>query len=149
MRDLDSLTNLELVVSRTTGRPEAVFDLSAEQANAVQDALSFYGRVRFQGRALEVDDVREMRALHGLADQVHRRGDDTIPAVIRTGGAEAHQLSEAITFYVAQRDVESYQSPEERRRIRLLADLSDPVRQVALDLRVAAGQLDEQALVRA
>jgi len=140
-----SLAELEIVVSRSTGRPEAVFDLAAAQATAVQDALVYYRRVRFAGQALDADMVGQLRALDGLSEQAHRRGDPTIHGEFRVGAADALKLSEAAALYVADRDVESYQSPQERDRIALLSQLSEPLRQVAVDLRAAEAQLADQA----
>ena len=140
-----SLAELEIVVSRSTGRPEAVFDLAAAQATAVQDALVYYRRVRFAGQALDADMVGQLRALDGLSEQAHRRGDPTIHGEFRVGAADALKLSEAAALYVADRDVESYQSPQERDRIALLSQLSEPLRQVAVDLRAAEVQLADQA----
>lgn len=145
MPDPTVLAELEIVVSRSTGRPEAVFDLVAAQATAVLDALVHYRRVRFAGQALDADMVCRLRALDGLSEQAHRRGDLAIPAVFRVGAADASRLSEAAALYVADRDVESYQSPEERDRIALLARLSEPLRQVAVDLRAAEAQLADEA----
>ena len=143
------LAELEFVVSRTTGEPEAVFDLCAAQATAVEDALVYYRRVRFAGEALDVDAVLAMRALDGLSDLAHRLGDPTIPAVFRVSTVDLRRLAEAAALYVADRDVESYQSPEERDRIVLLDQLSEPLRRLACDLRAAERQLSvrEPALV--
>jgi hypothetical protein len=141
----DKLTDLELVLSRSTGQPEAVFDLTASQATAVEDALSYYRRVRFAGQALEADAVQAMRAMDSVSEQAHRRGDATVPAVMRIDSADAGTLSEAVGLYVAERDVESYQPPEERERIATLTELSGPLRQVAIDLRIAEAQLAAQA----
>jgi hypothetical protein len=135
------LAELEIVVSRSTGRPEAVFDLAAAQATALQDALVYYRLVRFAGQALDAEMVGQLRALDGLSEQAYRRGDLTAPAVFRVGAVDASKLSEAAALYVADRDVESYQSPEERDRIALLFQLSEALRQVAVDLRAAEAQL--------
>jgi len=139
------LPELEIVVCRSTGRPEAVFDLAAAQATAVQDALVYYRRVRFAGQALDADMVGQLRALDGLSEQAHRRGGHTSPAVFRVGAADASALSEAAALYVADRDVESYQSPQERDRIALLSQLSEPLRQVAVDLRAVEVRLVDPA----
>ena len=139
------LAQLEIVVSRTTGRPEAVFDLAAAQATAVDDALVYYRRVRFTGPALDAETVSRMRALDGLSDQAHQGGDVATAAVFRVGSGDARTLAEAAALYVADRDVESYQSPEERERIAVLSELSEPLRQVAGDLRTAELRLGEQA----
>jgi len=139
------LPELEIVVCRSTGRPEAVFDLAAAQATAVQDALVYYRRVRFAGQALDADMVGQLRALDGLSEQAHRRGGHTSPAVFRVGAADASALSEAAALYVADRDVESYQSPQERDRISLLSQLSEPLRQVAVDLRAVEVRLVDPA----
>ncbi len=141
----DKLTDLEIVLSRSTGQPEAVFDLTASQATAVEDALCYYRRVRFAGRALDADAVQTMRAMDAVSEQAHRRGDATIPAVLRVGSADAGTLSEAVGLYVAERDVESYQAPEERERISILIELSGPLRQVAIDLRRTEAQITAQA----
>ncbi|MGA2009537.1 MAG: hypothetical protein ABSH51_03230 [Solirubrobacteraceae bacterium] len=138
----DSLAELEMVVSRTTGAPEAVFDLSAAQADATQDALVYYRRVRFAGAEMDTAMVLELRALDGLSDQTESHGEAA--AVVRVSFADARTLAEATALYVADRDVESYQSPEERARIALLSELSEPLRRVAFDLRDAEIRLARQ-----
>jgi hypothetical protein len=139
------LAQLEIVVSRTTGQPEAVFDLAAAQATAVEDALVYYRRIRFTGPAQDAETVGRMRALDGLSEQAHRGGDPSLPAVFRLSAATARTVAEAAALYVADRDVESYQAPEERHRIALLSELSAPLRQVAVDLRSAEIRLADQA----
>jgi hypothetical protein len=140
------LAELEIVRSRATGRPEAVFDLEPPQASAVDDALAHYRRVRFAGQALDAGMVIQLRALDGLSEQAYRHGDRTLPSVLRVSAAEARTLAEAAALYVAERDVESYQPPEERERIGLLSALSEPLRQVAYDLRHAETRLAEPAM---
>jgi hypothetical protein len=149
MRPPARLDQLEIVVPRFGAQPEAVFDLAAAQVSAVGEALVYYRRVRFAGQALDAAAVLKMRALDGLAEQAHTPGEGAGQIVFRINAADARVLAETCALYVADRDVESYQSPEERDRIALLSALSEPLRQVSVDLRAAEAQLARQACAAA
>jgi hypothetical protein len=138
--------NRELVLAPTPHGPAplAVFDLADAHARALADALAYHRRVQFAG-ALDADGALALRD----ASAVGELFSELAPAerhVIRLDAQQAALAAHAAAFYVAERDGESYQSPEERDRLAALGELSEPLRDLLADLRLAAERLDEQAL---
>jgi hypothetical protein len=90
---------------------------------------------RFQTGGLdEADAVLELRAAGALADRIDEfRGIEGM-APVRLNADHARLLIGAASAYVMERDVESYQPPEERDRIALLRGLIDPLFDLVADL---------------
>jgi hypothetical protein len=110
------------------GRAVAVFQAGAELRAALADALSWQVTRRFQTGALdEADAVLELRAAGALADRLdeHRGLEGLAP--VRVNADQVRLLIGAAAAYVSERDVESYQPPEERGRIAELSTLIDPL----------------------
>jgi hypothetical protein len=110
------------------GRAVAVFSASLELRTALADALSWQVTSRFQAGALdEAEAVLEMRAAGALADRLdeHRGLEGRAP--VRVNADHVRLLIGAASAYVMERDVESYQAPEERERIAQLRELIDPL----------------------
>ncbi len=117
------------------GRAVAVFTAEEAWRAAAADALSWHLNRRFQAGTLETDNVLELRAAGALADRLdeHRGLEGRAP--VRLSADQARVLIEAASAYVMERDVDTYQPPEERARIAALSGLVDPL----FDL---VGQLD-------
>lgn len=110
------------------GRAVAVFQAGAELRAALADALSWHVTRRFQAGALdEADAVLELRGAGALADRLdeHRGLEGLAP--VRVNADHVRLLIDAAAAYVSERDVESYQPPEERDRIAELSALIDPL----------------------
>jgi hypothetical protein len=109
------------------GRAVAVFGLDAERRAALADALSWHITRRFQSGELDADAVLDLRAAGVLADRLdeHRGVDGMAP--VRVNADHVRVLIEAAWAYIAERDVEAYQPPEERERIASLVALTDPL----------------------
>jgi hypothetical protein len=117
------------------GRAVAVFSAGAERRAALADALSWELNRRFQTEGLDTDAALELRSAGALADQLDEfRGLEGLSPV-RLNGDQARVLIGAAWAYLAERDTESYQPPEERARIAELGEVVDPL----FDL---IGQLD-------
>ena len=136
--DVMALAHRELVLAPSPNGPVpvAVFDLSDAHARALADALAHHRRVQFSG-PLDADAALALREATVAAEVF----SELAPAerhVLRLDAKQAALVSRAAAFYVAERDDESYQSPEERERLAALKELSEPLRDLVADLRLAA-----------
>jgi hypothetical protein len=138
------LQDLHLVPDN--GRAVAVFSAEADRRAALADALSWHVNRRFQAESLETETVLELRAAGALADRIdeHRAVEGLAP--IRVNADQARLLIEALWAYIAERDVEAYQPPEERARIAELAAMADPLFDLVADLDRADKVLDAQSM---
>jgi hypothetical protein len=117
--------DLQLVAE--DGRAVAVFGLGPERRAALADALSWHISRRFQAEELEADAVLELRAAGVLADRLDEHRGVEGKAPVRLSADQTRLLIEAAWAYIAERDVEVYQPPEERERIAELVGLTDPL----------------------
>ncbi|MFL5910105.1 MAG: hypothetical protein ACJ768_05990 [Gaiellaceae bacterium] len=137
------LVNKEITVESRAGAavPLAVFDLSRAQTQAVTDALVFYHRRRFASAELDADCALAMYAVAAVSDQLAplaaANGHST-PRLDETG---VGILAQAVSLYLAERDVEDYLPPEERDRLDLLRPLGEPLLDLAVELREAGLRL--------
>jgi hypothetical protein len=117
------------------GRAIAVFQAVTELRAALADALSWHMTRSFQVGGLdEAEAVLELRAAGALADRLdeHRGLEGRAP--VRVNADQVRLLIGAASAYVMERDVESYQPPEERERIAQLSGLIDPLFDLVADL---------------
>jgi hypothetical protein len=128
------------------GRAVAVFTAEAPRRAALADALSWHLTRRFQSGELEADTVLELRAAGALADRLDEFRGSEGRAPVRVNADQVRVLIEAVVAFVAERDVEGYQPPEERERIAELSGLVDPLFDLALELDRADGVLSAQSL---
>lgn len=137
------LEDLHLVPE--AGRAVAVFSAGPGRRAALADALSWHVSRRFQAESLEADKVVELRAAGALADRIdEHRGLEG--AVVRLNADQARLLIEALWSYIAERDVDAYQPPEERARIAELAAMADPLFDLVAELDRADKVLDAQSM---
>jgi hypothetical protein len=121
------------------GRAVAVFTAEAGLRGALADALSWHVQRRFQTDALEADKVIELRAAGALADRLDKFRGVEGRAPVRVNSDHVRAIIEAAMSYRAERDVDSYQSPEERDRLAMLGELVDPL----FDLLAELDRADE------
>lgn len=121
------------------GRAIAVFGLDAERRAALADALSWHMSRSFQADELDADAVLELRAAGVLADRLDEHRGEEGMAPVRLGADQVRVLIEAAWAYIAERDVETYQPPEERERLAALVALTDPL----FDLLAELDRADE------
>lgn len=123
----------------------AVFSAGPDRRAALADALSWHVSRRFQAESLEADKVIELRAAGALADRIdEHRGLEG--AVVRLNADQARLLIEALWSYIAERDIDAYQPPEERARIAELAAMADPLFDLVAELDRADKVLDAQSM---
>ena len=116
------------------GRAVAVFTLEGEKRDALADALSWHLTNRFQAPELDAETVLELRAAGALADTMDKHRGEEGRAPIRVDASHARALIEASWAYIAERDTETYQPPEERARLEQLLALVDPLFDLVSDL---------------
>ena len=116
-------------------RPE--IDVLGEAMAWRRDGLS---RIGMQ----DVDAVLALRALMTLEDLLGAAAGDL--AVLALTRAQALMLCEIAGSYVTERDVESYQSPEERDRIARLRALAGPLMDTCCELAAAEDEARERLL---
>ncbi|HEY0630766.1 MAG TPA: hypothetical protein VGC98_01825 [Thermoleophilaceae bacterium] len=138
------LEDLHLVAD--SGRAIAVFTAGADQRTALADAVSWQVTRRFQAESLETEKVIELRSAGALADRIDEHRGVDAKAPIRVNGDEVRLLIEAVVAYISERDIESYQPPEERARIAELSALLDPLFDLALELDRADDVLGGSAM---
>jgi hypothetical protein len=93
---------------------------------------------------MDVDAVLALRALMTLDDLLGAALGDL--AVLTATRPQILMLCEIAGSYVSERDVESYQSPEERGRIARLRALAGPLMDTCSELAVAEDQARERLL---
>lgn len=138
------LEDLHLVPE--AGRAVAVFSAGPERRAALADALSWQVNRRFQAEELEADNVLELRAAGALADRIDDFRGREGAAPVRINADQARLLIEALWAYIAERDVDAYQPPEERARIAELASMADPLFDLVAELDRADKVLDAQSM---
>jgi hypothetical protein len=126
------------------GRAVAVFTLDEQRRAALADALSWHLNRRFQVDDLEADSVIEFRAAGALADRLDEFRGAEGRAPVRLNADQVRLLIEAASLYRSERDVDSYQPPEERDRLGALGELIDPLFDLASDLDRADEVLEAQ-----
>lgn len=106
----------------------AAVELAAPEASALADALSFYLRRRFGAGGLSMaSDALSLRSFSELSHRLQSLSSAGMGGRLVLGEGDLRALREALCFYVAERDTESYQPPEERERLQELRELSEPL----------------------
>jgi hypothetical protein len=114
--------------------------------DALSDALAWRRDERSRGELDDADAVLTLRELMLLDDMLDatRAYEDNAPLTL--GRGQAHTLCEIAGAYVAERDVEGYQAPEERDRIQRLRALAGPLMDCCSELVQAEAEVRERAV---
>ena len=112
---------------------------------ALADALSWLVNRRFQSGSTEAETVLELRAAGALADRLDEFRGVEGRAPVRLNADNVRLLIEAAMAFRTERDVESYQPPEERERLAGLGDLIDPLFDLLAELDRADDVLSAQS----
>ena len=90
--------------------------------------------------------VLELRALMSLDDLLAAVRDTGPDATLMLKRDQASLLCQIAGAYVTDRDIDGYQSPEERDRIARLRALAGPLMDLCCEFAAAEGEAREQAL---
>jgi hypothetical protein len=106
----------------------AAVELAAPEARALADALSFYLRRRFGADEVDLSaKALALRSLAGVSDRLSALAAAELGGRLMLTEDEIRGTREALCLYVAERDRESYQPPEERERLAALRALNEPL----------------------
>jgi hypothetical protein len=130
------------------GRAVAVFMAATDVRDALADSLSWHVQRRFQMDSLEAEKVLELRAAGALADRLDEFRGIEGSAPVRVTADHVRVMIEGAMSYRAERDVDSYQSPEERERLAVLGRLIDPLFDLLAQLDRADDVLSAQSYGR-
>jgi hypothetical protein len=113
---------------------------------ALSDALAWR---RDELSRVELDDVHAVLTLRGLMVlddmlAVANAYEDDAPLTVNR--EQVHMLCEIAGAYVAERDIEDYQAPEERDRIERLRGLAGPLMDCCSELAAAQDEVRERAI---
>ena len=98
----------------------------------------------------EIEDasaILELRALMTLDDLLAAERAIGPEATVTLTRDQARLLCQISCAYVTERDVDSYQAPEERERIALLRSLSGPLMDTCCELAAAEQEATEKELL--
>lgn len=119
--------------------------VSAADARALGSALSWQRQADYLAPATEsADQVLALRALVLLVDQFEALQSGGGPVMLRED--QVLLLAEASHRYVAARDVDGHQPPQERERIARLKSLGGPLFDLVADFAGAQAEAAEQHL---
>ncbi|MEA2289736.1 MAG: hypothetical protein QOD55_1733 [Solirubrobacteraceae bacterium] len=141
-----SLINCEIVMTEGPAGRLAVLvaDVPATAAGALADAVRHERNARAMGE-LDSAAVLAVRAISELADRL-----DPAPGagmhVLRLDAGDVAVVCDTAERYVAERDVESYQPPDERARITALRETRDSLRDAQARLMLAGLSAGDPAL---
>ncbi len=115
--------------------------------DALRDAIGWKRDRQSFAQLDDAESVLRLRALTAVDDVLAESAGvpGQTPVTLSRGNALA--LCEIAGLYVSERDVESYQAPEERERIALLRGLSGPLMDTCSELAAAEQEAHEKELL--
>jgi hypothetical protein len=120
--------------------------VGSRDIGALSDALAWR---RGELSRVELDDADAVLALRGLMvidDMLAVASMYEGDAPLTINRDQVHMLCEIAGAYVAERDVEGYQAPEERDRIERLRGLAGPLMDCCSELAAAEHEARERAI---
>jgi hypothetical protein len=120
---------------------------AAGELEALRDALAWRRHELSATELQDADEVLALRALVAVDDRLAETAALGEEAPLSIDRGQASLLCEVSGAYVTARDVEGYQSPEERERIERLRVLSGRLMDACCDLVAAEHEAVEKALL--
>lgn len=120
---------------------------AAGELDALRDALAWRRHELAATELGDADAVLALRALVALDDRLADAAALGEDAPLSVDRGQAALLCEVSGAYVTGRDVEGYQSPDERERIARLRALAGPLMDVCCELAAAEAEAVEKALI--
>jgi hypothetical protein len=114
--------------------------------DALGDALAWRRDTLSRAEMQDADAVLVLRAIMVLDDilEATRVYEENVPLTLTR--EQVHILCEVSGAYISERDVDSYQAPEERDRIERLRAFAGPLMDCCSELATAQEQVRESAL---
>lgn len=120
---------------------------SRDELDALREAIAWRRNEHSVGVLEDSDSVLALHALIALDDLLFETTAVESEALVTVGREQALSLCEIAGSYVAERDVDSYQAPEERERIARLRTLSGPLMDTCCELAAAEQEATEKELL--
>jgi hypothetical protein len=144
-----SLINCEITMVPGPAGPAGatamvVADVPAPTAAALADAVAHHRNGMALGE-IDSDQAIRVRRAGDLVDRL-RPAPDTTMAVLRLDSDDLGVVCDALERYLAERDVDSYQPPEERERLGALREARDGLRDAQARLMLAGLSTPDEAV---
>lgn len=120
---------------------------SRDQIDALREAIAQRRHQHALGSLQDAEAVLVLRSLVALDDLLFEATAVESEALVTVDREQALSLCELAGAYVAERDVESFQAPEERARIALLRALSGTLMDTCCELAAAEREATEKELL--
>jgi len=120
---------------------------SRDALDALREAIAWRRNEHSLGALQDTDSVLALHDLIALDDLLFETTAVESEALVTVDREQALSLCEIAGSYVAERDVDSYQAPEERERIALLRSLSGPLMDTCCELAAAEQEATEKELL--
>lgn len=121
------------------GSPASVaFDLSTVQFAACAHALRAGRDVRFRLAEMTADDVVALRELTGAIDAFDAQEASGAHDTVQLTAARLLLVSDAVSAFVAAQAVAEVSTEDDRRHLRVAAELSEPLAELAARALAAA-----------
>lgn len=118
-----------------------------EQLDPLRDAIAWRRREHSTDIFESAESVLELRDLIALDDLLMQSTAIESETVVTVDREQALSLCEIAGAYVAERDVESFQAPEERERIARLRAIAGPLTDTCHELAAAEREATEKQLL--
>ena len=120
---------------------------SRDALDALREAIAWRRNEHSLGTLQDTDSVLALHDLIALDDLLFETTAVESEALVTVDREQALSLCEIAGSYVAERDVDSYQAPEERERIARLRTLSGPLMDTCCELAAAEQEATEKELL--
>lgn len=122
---------------------------SRDELDALREAIAWRRNQHSLSAFEDADSVLALRELIALDDLLLQTAAVETEALVTVDRGQALSLCEIAGAYVAERDVDSFQVPEERKRIAQLRTLSGPLMDACCELAAAEQEATKKELLSA
>jgi len=144
---MSSFTDRSYRVARDGRRVVCDSIARRDELDALRDAIAWQRDRQSWMNLDDVDSVLALRALTAVDDVLAQTTALESEALVTLSREQARVLCEVAGTYVTERDVDSYQAPEERDRIARLRALAGPLMDTCCELAAAEEEAREKALL--
>ena len=120
---------------------------SRDELQALREAIAWRRNGQSRGALEDAESVLALRELTALDDLLFQTTAVESEALVTVDRGQALALCELAGTYVAERDVDGFQAPEERERLALLRALSGPLMDACCELAAAEQEAADKQLL--